>query len=42
MKRFVLVDGGFKVNLRQAIWWGQKCLHKYIRLSPQYLLEGAR
>ena len=30
---------GFKVNLRQAIWWGQKCLHKYIRLSPEYLLE---
>lgn len=30
---------GFKVNLRQAIWKGQKCLHKYIRLSPEYLLE---
>lgn len=30
---------GFKVNLRQAIWWGQKYLHKYIRLSPEYLLE---
>lgn len=30
---------GFKVNLRQAIWWEQKCLHKYIRLSPEYLLE---
>lgn len=30
---------GFKVNLRQAIWRGQKYLHKYIRLSPEYLLE---
>lgn len=30
---------GFKVNSRQAIWRGQKYLHKYIRLSPEYLLE---
>lgn len=29
---------GFKVNVRQAIWRG-KCLHKYIRLSPEYILE---
>ena len=30
---------GFKVNERQAIMWGQKRLHKYIQLSPEYLLE---
>lgn len=30
---------GFKVNDRQAILWGQKCLHKYIRLRPEYVLE---
>lgn len=30
---------GFEVNLRQAIWRGRKYLHKYIRLSPEYLLE---
>lgn len=30
---------GFKVNERQAIMWGQKRLYKYIRLSPEYLLE---
>lgn len=30
---------GFKVNLRQAVLWGQKCLHKYIRLRPEYVLE---
>lgn len=30
---------GFKVSERQAILWGQKRLYKYIRLSPEYLLE---
>ena len=30
---------GFKVNDRQAILFGQKCLHKYIRLSNEYVLE---
>mgnify|MGYP004522600005 FL=1 len=30
---------GFKVNARQAVLWGQKCLHKYIRLRPEYVLE---
>lgn len=33
---------GFKVNERQAIMWGQKRLYKYIRLSPEYLLEVSR
>lgn len=30
---------GFKVNSRQAILWGQKCLHKYIRTRTEYVLE---
>lgn len=38
MKRFVLVDGGKQNENHEKT----KCLHKYIRLSPQYLLEGAR
>lgn len=30
---------GFKVNVRQAVLWGGKCLYKYIRLRPEYVLE---
>lgn len=32
---------GFKVNVRQAVLWGQKCLHKYIRTRAEYLLEAS-